>query len=273
MKILAGIPTRKRSTSGKIAQTLAEVADDVVIISQGAETWCDANYGRLDRIHVVEYPENFGLVPARNEILKFAVDGGYDYVIQSDDDIFFTSEIVELMVEIIQKYPTLGGLASEPRAYFNWNKDVECTLPFLLAPCTPQFWISRTEILTEVGPWSLPYLEDREHGCRLWKAGYPLGQLHVSLDYTHNPFIARTNTENKAVEGGQEEQIGEEKHAGLKKAIEYMQEHHSDVMMIKYMGLSGRSFMTRYDWNRLLEFPTKRFGKVLGYADSKGRFL
>jgi hypothetical protein len=122
-----------------------------------------------------------------------------------------------------------------------------------------------------VGPWTLPFLEDREHGCRLWKAGYAIGQLHVDLKITHNPFIARNDTAGKS--GGQEEQSGEDRHVGLRNAIDIMNETYPEMVTIKYLGLPSRSFSTRYRWDWLQYYALKRFGKILGYEDSKGKSL
>lgn len=266
MKVLGGIPTRMRSSSGKIADTLAEVCDDVFVVSQSAI----CNYSKPN-VTVLEYPQNFGLVPARNEILKFGKD--YDIIIQSDDDLSFTSELINELITVLIDNPTIGAICSISRAYWNWNKEVTSTKPFVLSPCTPQLWAARVSILKEVGPWTLPFLEDREHGCRMWRAGYACVQLHKGIRYTHNPFVARTNVEGKQTSGGQEEGVGEERHAGLKKAIEFMNANYSDLVSIKYLGIKERTFSTRYNWNNLMKGVVKRFGLVLDYEDSKGRRL
>lgn len=268
MKILAGIPTRMRNTSGKIADVLAEVCDEVVVVSQGADVICDSR-----KVTVVEKPANgYGLVRARNFIAQYAIDNGYDIVIQSDDDLSYRSEVVEAMVKEVVDNPTLGAIASSSRAYFNWDKNTECTKNFLLAPCSPQLWASRTDILKEVGQWHLEYLEDREHGARMWKLGYAIALLHISLDLTHNPFVARTSKSNET--GGQEK--GAERYDRLSLAISIMEELHGDIVGIKqaeFDSNSKRTFSTRYRWDKLLSYPIARFGYALGYEDSKGRKL
>ena len=263
MKILAGIPTRLRSTSGKIADVLAEVADEVLVISQGAT--CNHISGK---VRVVEYPVDYGLVPARNQILAYAIDHGFDVVIQSDDDLAYRSDVVESIIRQVVDNPTLGACASESRAYYKWNKEVECSKEFLLASCAPQLWAARTSVLEEVGPWSLPFLEDRDHGCRMWKAGYAIGQLHVSLAMTHNPFVARTSA---GKQGGQTEVIGGEMHSGLKKAIQFMKETYPDMLTINYLEGGNRTFSTRYKWERMISMVHERFGVCMGYQDSRGR--
>lgn len=267
MKILAGIPTRCRNTSGKIADILAEVCDEVLVVSQGADVICDSR-----KVTIVEKPKDgYGLVRARNYILEYAVENGYDIVIQSDDDLSFKSAIIEAMVKEVLDNPTLGAIASSSRAYFNWNKTVECTKNFLIAPCAAQLWASRTSILTEVGKWHLEFLEDREHGARMWKNGYAIGLLHISLDLTHNPFIARTSKSENS--GGQEQ--GLVRYNRLKEAISIMDELHRDIVTIKQSeyGFEGRTFSTRYNWSNLLSYPILRFGYALGYEDSNGKRL
>jgi len=270
VRILAGIPTRLRNTSGKIAQTLATVVDDVFVVSQGAEVWVDEGTD-LSKIHVQEYPENFGVIPARNEILRVAFQGDYDIVIQSDDDISFREATIRRMIEILDEFPTIGAITSESRAYFNWNKDVRSTRPFLLTPCAAQLWAARVPIMREIGLMEVPYLEDREHGCRLWKSGYPVVELHETIDLAHNPFISRTNVSSKI--GGQNEEHEGDIHSGLKAGIEEMNLRHGDIVNLKYLGIRGRSFTSRYNWPRMIEYVDRRFGKILGYADSKGRVL
>jgi glycosyltransferase involved in cell wall biosynthesis len=266
MKVLAGIPTRKRNTSGKIADVLAKVCDEVLVISQGATCIHTSN-----NVLVIERDENYGLVKARNEILKFAMTGGYDVVVQSDDDLSYKSEMVDALVHELMENPNLGAIASASRAYFNWDKDTECSKNFLLTPCAPQLWAARTDILRNVGFWDLEYLEDRDYGARMWKLGYAIGMLHKSIDLTHNPFIARTSESN--AQGGQEK--GESRYDNLGLAIQVMQRRHSDIMTIRQSeyGQKGRTFSTRYNWSKLLSFPVERFGLSMGYEDSKGRKL
>lgn len=266
MKILAGIPTRLRDTSGKIADVLAQVCDTVLVVSQGAKV-----YSNSSKVVVAEKDVNFGLVAARNAILRYAVDNNFDIVIQSDDDLKYSPEVVEALIREVLDNPTLGSIASSSRAYFNWNKEVGSNKNFVLSQCAPQLWASRTSILQEIGEWKLEYLEDREHGIRMWKAGYAIGLLHTSLNYTHNPFIARTSTNDEV--GGQEK--GMIRYERLSKAIAYMNEHHGDVVSIKQspFGVKGRTFSTRYDWSKLLSYPVKRFEYSMGYEDAKGRRL
>jgi len=264
MKILAGIPTRLRSTSGKIADILAQAVDEVLIVSQGAQV----NSGSSNVV-VHEKDVNFGLVAARNYILSYAVKNNFDFVVQSDDDLSYTPHIIEYMLKEVWDNPTLGAIASSSRAYFNWDKDVECTKNFLLAPCSPQLWVARTSILEEVGEWTLEYLEDREHAARMWKLGYAIGMLHIDISLTHNPFIARTNISA----GGQDKSIARKEK--LRQAIEYMNKYHSNIVRLKiYEGKSAkRTFSSRYYWNNLLKFPIARFGYALKYEDSRGRIL
>jgi len=270
-RVLSGIPTRKRSTSGKIAQILAQVSDDVFVVSQAAETYCDPSFPYLDRIHVEEFPENFGVIPARNEILKRAHDGGYDFVVQSDDDVAFKVETIEAMITILRDNPSIGAVTSESRAYFNWSKDMESSQKFILAPCAAQLWAARVRIMDEIGPMEVPYLEDREHGCRLWKAGYAVVALHDTISLSHNPFISRTNVTGK--QGGQQETHDGDLHAGLKAAIDEMNRRHGDMLKLTYEGAKGKSFRSRYNWNFMLKCVIDRFGYLLDYSDSRGRIL
>lgn len=266
MKILAGIPTRLRNTSGKIADVLAEVCDEVLVVSQGADVICNSR-----KVSIEEKDVNYGLVNARNYILEYANIHGYDLVLQSDDDLAYKPETVEAMVNTLLKYPTLGAIASSSRAYFNWDKGLEPTREFVLSPCSPQLWVATVKVLNEVGPWKLEYLEDREHGARMWKLGYAIGTLHLDLKLAHNPFLARTSTSDEG--GGQDK--GRERYDRLGVAIAYMNAVHGDIVKIRQSeyGAKNRTFSSRYDWSKLLSYPISRFGYVLGYEDSRGRQL
>jgi glycosyltransferase involved in cell wall biosynthesis len=263
MKILAGIPTRLRNTSGRIAEVLAQVCDTVLVVSQ--EATC---FSSLQNVIIHEKDVNFGLVAARNYILDYAAHNNFDLVIQSDDDLKYTPEVVEAMIKEIVDNPTLGAIASSSRAYFNWDKALEPNKNFVLSPCSPQLWAARTEVLQEVGPWSLEYLEDREHGARMWKLGYAIASLHISMELTHNPFIARTSS----ISGGQDK---ETRYDRLGEAIRTMNQLHGDIVALNQApkGAGNRTFSSRYKWSEMIKFPVEKFGYALGYTDSRGRRL
>jgi hypothetical protein len=267
MKILAGIPTRLRNTSGKIADVLAEVCDQVLIVSQGAVIEA---HNVKDNIYVTEKDVNFGLVAARNCILDYAVWNGFDIVIQSDDDLAFKADVAEALIKEVVDNPHLGAIASSSRAYFRWNEEVGSNKNWVLNSCPAQFWAARTEILTEVGKWKLEFLEDRDHGARMWKCGYPIALLHTTLAQTHNPFIARTQKSESS--GGQEQ--GEIRQQRLQKAIDTLNEEHGDIVTAKIQPIgSPRTFSTRYKWDRMIASVRERWHGSIGYSDEKGRSL
>lgn len=264
-KILGGIPTRGRSTSGRIADVLAEVCDEVVVISQGAV----CNY-TAENVVVLERDPNWGVVNARNAILDYAIDNNFDYMIESDDDISYPPETISAMLDEIIDDPHIGAISSASRAYFNWAKDTKPNKNYILSACATQLWAARTRIMKQVGYFSLPHLEDREHGCRMWKCGYPIVQLHIDISYAHNVFIPRTS---KKKYGGQEEKVGEtDQYEDLKKSIDFMNKRHSDVVWMKFLGLKGRSFQTRYNWETMLQYAILA-KNCLGYKDARGRYL
>lgn len=266
MKILAGIPTRLRNTSGAIADQLAEVCNEVLVVSQGATV-----VSRKSNVTVVEKDVNFGLIPARNYILQYAIDNKFDFVLECDDDIKFSSNVVRAMIVALNDNPTLGSISSSSRAYFNWDKDVECSKNFILAPCPAQLWGMRVSTVEEIGLMDIDYLEDREYGLRMWSKGLAVGMLHIDLSLTHNPFIART-TKTEA-DGGQA--TGMKRYEALGKALEQLQSRYPDLVTLRQSpyGVKGRTFSTRYNWSRMLSYVVKRFGHSLNYYDSKGRRL
>ena len=266
MKVLAGIPTRLRTTSGIAAETLAKVCDEVLVVSQGATCRSTAK-----NVVVHEKDVNFGMIPARNYILQYAIDHNFDYVLECDDDIKFSEYIPELMVAILNDNPTLGAISSESRAYYNWNKDVSCSKSFLLAPCPAQLWGMEVKKIKELGLLTVDYLEDREYGLRMWKNGYAVGQIHTAIQDTHNPFIARTMKQES--EGGQA--TGEKRYKALGEAISTVVSLYPELVTLTQseFGMKGRTFSSRYNWSRMLSYPVARFGYALNYEDSKGRRL
>jgi len=266
MRVLAGIPTRLRNTSGIAAEVLASVCDEVLVVSQGAVCSC-----HKENVTIHEEDINFGMIPARNSIFQYAINNNFDVVIQCDDDIKFTPSIVKFMIDCVCNDPTLGAISSESRAYYNWNKDVACTKDFLLAPCPAQLWGMEVKKIKELGLLSVDYLEDREYGLRMWSNGYAVGQLHISLKETHNPFIARTmKTESQ---GGQS--TGATRYEALGKAISTVNELYPGLVTLRQseFGMKGRTFSSRYNWNGMISKVVERFGHSLGYQDSKGRRL
>lgn len=266
IKILAGIPSKLRSTSGAIADILSESCSEVIVVSQGAKVYCHD-----EKVHVIEKPVDYGLIPARNFILKYAIDRGFDYVIECDDDIKFDSEVPELMINTLIKYPTLGAISSSSRAYFNWDDHLNPTKPFVLSPCPSQFWAISVPLVNEIGPMMIDYLEDREYGARLWKNGRACVSLHVSIEYAHNQFIYRTSKSES--DGGQ---LNEDyRYDKLAEAIDEFLSYHGDICKITQAkrNAKGRTFSSRYDWNRMLKFVTDKYGFALDYDDSRGRRL
>lgn len=268
MRVLGGIPTRLRDTSGPIADILSSVCDKVIVVSQGAVVKA---YNRNDNITVHEKQVNYGLVAARNYILEYAIVNDFDVVIQSDDDLSFKADVIEAMLKVLKDNPGLGTIASSSRAYFNWSKEVGSNKDFVLTPCGAQLWAAPTEILSTVGRWDLEFLEDRDYGARMWKLGYPIGLLHTTLQQTHNPFIARTT--KTGATGGQEQ--GEIRQQRLSHAIDVLNERHGDIVTAKISTKEGsnRTFSTRYNWDKMLSFHVDKFGYSLGYEDQKGHKL
>jgi hypothetical protein len=266
MKILAGIPTRLRSTSGIAADIMAGLCDEVLVVSQGATCHSTAR-----NVIVHEKDVNFGLIPARNYILEYSIHNNFDYVFECDDDLKFSRDVLPLMLNILRDNPTLGAISSASRAYFNWDKDTECNKNFLLAPCPAQLWGMRVDIVNELGPMDVDYLEDREYGLRLWSNGYAVGMVHTTLADTHNPFVSRVMKSES--DGGQA--TGAVRYEALGKAITTVVNRYPNLVTLRQseFGAKGRTFSSRYNWARMLATVRERFGYSLDYKDSKGRRL
>jgi len=263
MKILGGVPTRLRSTGGAVADLLADVCDEVVVVSQGATVRCNKK-----NVSLLERPVDIGMKRARNTIFEYADHVGAEYIFQSDDDLKFKPSVLELMLDIMQEEPSLGSLSSCPRVYANWEKDIECTKNFLVFQCPTQLWVVRRQAIVETGMLDIDVLEDIELGLRMWKKGWVLGKLHAGIEFVHNPFINRIGKGDE--QGGQPESLRQRE---LPNSVKYIWDNHKDILSTFAVATSGnRTYTARYNWSKMCEIAHNRWGDI-GYEDSKGRVI
>jgi GT2 family glycosyltransferase len=259
--IIAGIPTKRRATSVKVANQLAPVVDKVFIISQDADTSGE----KPDNVIVYEYDPNIGLAKARNIIVDIAQYEKADFMIQSDDDITFKPFLIEKMIEVMTEFPDLGALSSVSRVLRSWNKST-CTCPFMLHPYACQLYIMRMDVVNKIGMFTLGTMEDLEYSLRVWEIGYLVGRLHLDMKFTHNAFISRsTKTDSQ---GGQ---TISERSEILQDCLEYTCDKHSSLITYaKITDLEAGKFSIRYNWEELLRvYHDKHQYDSLGYNDGK----
>lgn len=264
MKILGGVPSRKRSTAGAAAEILSEYCEEVLVVSQGALV---KSYAA--NIKVWEQSVDIGMKKARNIIFDWAGTQHADFIIQADDDIKFKPEILREMIDIMVSEPALGALSSAYRAFANWNKDVTCTKPFQVFQCPTQLWIIRMETIREVGNLAIDVLEDIELGLRMWGAGWICAIMHKGISLTHNPFISRMGKGDD--QGGQPESLRKRK---MPDSVDYIWEHHNAVLKSFSVARPGsnRTYNARYDWEEMCRLARDRF-TYIGYEDSRGRVI
>src|SRR3972149_5065905 len=168
MKILAGIPTRRRSTAGKIADQLGPFADKVVVVSQGA----DVRVTRSD-IKIIERPE-LGICAPRNFLADLAIQGNYDLLLQIDDDVNFSDEVIKAILRNFAKFPRLGAISSDYRAGAHWNESLKANKEFRISGVASQLWAVSVPALANVmdrflePPFHIDALEDIRFSVKLW---------------------------------------------------------------------------------------------------------
>jgi hypothetical protein len=263
MKILGGVPTRKRKIGGQVADILAEVCEEVLVVSQGAEV-----VSHKSNVHIIEKPVDIGMKAARNTIFDYADEVGAEFIIQSDDDLKFRPSVLEKMIEIMLSEPSLGSLSSCPRVYHNWEKSVTSSKEWLVFQCPTQLWIVRNQAIHETGQLDIDVLEDIELGLRMWKQGWVLAKLHSDIEFTHNPVINRMGKGDD--QGGQPESL---RKAQMPDSVEYIWNAHNDILRAFSLSTAAnRTYSARYDWGAMCDLAYNRWGTI-GYEDSKGRII
>lgn len=270
MKILAGIPTRRRSTAGKIATQIAPFVDKVVVASQKAEVTSVPS-----SVHVVELPE-LGICAPRNYFAGLATQGNYDLLFQVDDDINFPDEVIASIIHIAINYPNIGAISSDYRAGAHWNKDLEVNQDFRITGVASQLWAVTVPALLDVmnsysePPFYIDALEDIRFSVKLWSLGYPVVRLHMGEAVTHSPFVARLTKTNE--QGGQ---YIEERNASMEKAIDEMQPFCGHSEVLRFLKINTKDpdnlrYRIGYNYPAMIRRSYHKHG-FMGYADSKGR--
>lgn len=271
MKILAGIPTRRRSTSGKIATQLAPYMDEILIVSQKAEvTSVPSN------VHVTERPE-LGICAPRNYLAEWATKHAEcDLLFQVDDDINFPDSVIENMIHIAAKYPQIGAISSDYRAGAHWSKELKSSTDFRIHGVASQLWaVSIPALIAVMDSYDEPAffidaLEDIRFSVKLWSLGYPVVRLHLGEKVTHSPFVARLSKTNE--QGGQ---YIEERNASMEEAIEAMQPFCGSGQVLRFLKSNYKNpndirYRIGYNYAEMTIRSVNKHG-YMGYEDSKGR--
>ena len=266
MRIAGGILTRKRSSSGQIADVLSQVCDDVVVISS------QATCSHSSRNVTVVEQESKGEIGARNDIRNFAIDGDYDFLIMSDDDVMYKPSSLRRLVEVVDNNPNLGALALPDRVTHFYNSRVKSNKPFVLFHVLPMIWCARVSVLKEIGSFMVNYAADLDYCARLWKSGYAVGLLIEDIQETCTPMGVVNPSSRISHSGGLQDDSNE---TNLKRALAYISKNHSEVYRIErgYPGPGRNSYETIRNWPKMIKFCTDRFGLTMGYEDSSGRKL
>jgi len=263
MRILGGVPTRRRNTGGRVADWLSTVCDEVLVISQDA----DVVYSS-PRVIVVERDANIGMMAARNEIFDYGIKKGFDVIVQSDDDLAFQPIVLNFLVSQIEEFPWIGSISSCPRVYMNWEKDLVTSHGFTVFQCPTQLWAVRAQAIKESGTLRIDVLEDIELGLRMWQNGWVLTRAHGFKNIFHNPVVSRIGKGDDS--GGQPESL---RKSLMPFSVDYIYEHHKNILsMFSISTDPRRTYMARYNWREMCKLAHDRWGDI-GYSDSKGRII
>jgi hypothetical protein len=265
MKILGAIPSKLRSTSGSIADALAAVCDEVMVVSQGATVSF-----KSQKVNVIEAGLDIGLKKARNIIAEYAIAKDFDITITSDDDLKFPQKVLDYILDIMQD-TRIASASSCPRVYQNWNKEITSSKPYIVSTHPSQLYAIRTSVLEDIGQYRLETMEDIELGLRMWKYGFPSVRVHTPDDatMTHNPFIARSTKGNE--KGGQTEN---DLKMHLNPSIKYIRDTYPKFVTNCITNAAKPYFYSfRYNWGEIMEVCRKRYGIRIGYYDSKLRIM
>lgn len=262
MKIIAGVPTHKRTRAPLVAKQLGEIADHVFIVAKD----CDIEIPPLPYISLIEQKEG-QLREARNTIIELAEEAGADWVLQADDDLAFPTDVLKAMRKLTD-YDYLGAICSQPSRFFYFAREATSSHPFLFAPTITQLYLLRLDTIREVGNFRFETMEDIDWGMKAWDSGWGVAKIHLTKELTHTPVIPRTTkTESQ---GGQSVACRD---AAFPEAVEYLNARYGGGVL-KWIKIcepgSKRTFSVRYGWETMLKRLGERWGPI-GYEDSYGR--
>lgn len=271
-KIIGGIPTHARTSAPAVAERMLEICDHVLIVAQCTELEIPE---RIAGKVTVDYRDEPSQLEARNTIIDFGELMKADWILVSDDDLYWKPGLLTRLLEQT-KYQFLGSLCSESSLYYYFNRNTVSMLngeyiDWIIRPHPAQLWLIRTETVREVGNLALEAMQDCEWGLRAWAHGWASARLHADKDTVHTQGVGRMKKTAEA--GGQTPEMRAQ---FMPIAINYMAD--------KYMGVEGkfnllkvmrqlpdnpnRTHITRFNWEQMTKNLHDRWG-VIGYKEYK----
>lgn len=185
MRILAGIPTRGRTTAPALARQLAEYAADVLIIYKDIDLPSSPDY------RLIQQPGG-GLSWARNFVFRVGIAGSYDAIIQCDDDVVVKPEVLGSLVSHAEElFPKgIASVMTRTRIFEFWDGPCRSNKSYEIVPRLFQLYAIRTDIVRELGLFDLDTCEDLEYACRMISKGYIPTQI-AEKGVHHNISIPR----------------------------------------------------------------------------------
>lgn len=255
MKVLIGIPTRKRPFVLNLAKQLASYGD--VVLAAEQDTW--TGYPQL---HCEVLEVEHGLALARNTIFKRAIAGNYDVVVECDDDVKAAAKTLDNFFGKINELMPQGvaSVSSKARIYEFWDGPSRSNKDYEVIPRLQQLWAIRVDVVEKLGFFDLDTLEDVEYSLRLLAEGHVPVQI-ASKGMIHGHAVQR----NKAEEMGG--QSVAERLSLLDDAIDICNERY------RFAGIKRKgegSFSCKLDWKWIKEHLEISGGLGLGYEDKRG---
>lgn len=114
------------------------------LIDNGSTNDCVAKLKRrFPSFDIIQLHENLGYMGGANLALEMALEGGYDYVVVSNEDIAIEEDLLSNIVETAQKEKSVGVIGGIEVDYFTGHVRAA-------GGCGYNFWTSRANWLTSI---------------------------------------------------------------------------------------------------------------------------
>ena len=95
----------------------------IIVVDNGSSQWeVEALRRRPDISHLIENKENLGYVVASNQAVRYALDNGFNYILQLDNDAVVDDICIEKMVEVLEEDEKVGQVGAKIYYYNEPNR-------------------------------------------------------------------------------------------------------------------------------------------------------
>ena len=190
--------------------------DIIVVDNASNENEADKIQQRFPNISIVRNQRNLGFAGGHNQVIRIAIDRGFDYIWLVNNDCSFKPTDLENILGVVEADPKIGIVSpiialpdryGEERfqfvgSWFNWETQscIRPKDPALVLRRENKFpndmWVTgtamllRCEMLKKIGGLDeryFAYFEDNELGARASRAGY-LSRMAFDVEILHHSF-------------------------------------------------------------------------------------